>query len=400
MKVLYAAVLLCLTPFNAIAQQRPDPEFDERVRKALEPPFVGVTTDGKAQKDLYAVKPTGVSTAPVLSAAQALLISLTDVQRQAISFPVDDKEWRTWSNMHRTPRQGVSLAEMNAAQREAAYQLLRQSLSAKGYQTSQDIMRLNHHLGELVNSFQEYDENLYWFSIMGEPSATQPWGWQLDGHHLIINYFVLGDQVVMTPTFMGSEPVKAETGKYAGTSILSAEQTQGLAFMQALTPEQQKQASIGAKSARNNQAELLKDNLVLPFEGIAATQLTPEQRAKLITLIEQYVSNMKEGHAKIRMDEVQAQLDNTYFAWRGAVDNDAIFYYRIHSPVILIEFDHQSPIALPCDRNTPTRRHIHTVVRTPNGNDYGKDLLRQHYKDKAQDATHGHAVVEAVVQRN
>jgi len=29
---------------------------------------------------------------------------------------------------------------------------------------------------------------------------------------------------------------------------------------------------------------------------------------------------------------------------------------------------------------TPTRQHIHTVVRTPNGNDYGKDLLRQHYK--------------------
>jgi hypothetical protein len=22
---------------------------------------------------------------------------------------------------------------------------------------------------------------------------------------------------------------------------------------------------------------------------------------------------------------------------------------------------------------------VHTVVRTPNGNDYGKDLLRQHY---------------------
>jgi hypothetical protein len=26
----------------------------------------------------------------------------------------------------------------------------------------------------------------------------------------------------------------------------------------------------------------------------------------------------------------------------------------------------------------PTRQHIHTIVRTPNGNDYGKDLLRQH----------------------
>jgi hypothetical protein len=30
-------------------------------------------------------------------------------------------------------------------------------------------------------------------------------------------------------------------------------------------------------------------------------------------------------------------------------------------------------------RVQPTHQHIHTVVRTPNGNDYGKDLLRQHY---------------------
>ena len=52
---------------------------------------------------------------------------------------------------------------------------------------------------------------------MGEPSANEPWGWQLDGHHAIINYFVLGDQVVMTPLFCGSEPVIATSGKYKGT---------------------------------------------------------------------------------------------------------------------------------------------------------------------------------------
>ena len=55
----------------------------------------------------------------------------------------------------------------------------------------------------------------------------------------------------------------------------------------------------------------------------------------------------------------------------------SVFYYRVHSPVILIEFDHQRGIAF--DNDAPTRDHIHTVVRTPNGNDYGKDLLRQHH---------------------
>ena len=42
---------------------------------------------------------------------------------------------------------------------------------------------------------------------------------------------------------------------------------------------------------------------------------------------------------------------------------------------------HQNPVGTRhlFDPKVPSRQHIHTVVRTPNGNDYGKDLLRQHY---------------------
>jgi hypothetical protein len=82
------------------------------------------------------------------------------------------------------------------------------------------------------------------------------------------------------------------------------------------------------------------------------------------------------------MDEVKRLLDATRLAWIGGSEPDSVFYYRVHSPVILIEFDHQRPANLARfakERNLPTRQHIHCVVRTPNGNDYGKDLLRQHY---------------------
>ena len=132
-------------------------------------------------------------------------------------FAVDDAEWRKWMNQHFYVRQGVSFKEMSEAQREAAFALMGASLSAKGLKLTRDIMRLNHTLGELTNNFVEYGEWLYWITVMGTPSATEPWGWQLDGHHVIINYFVLGDQVVMTPTFVGSEPVVAEAGKFKGT---------------------------------------------------------------------------------------------------------------------------------------------------------------------------------------
>jgi hypothetical protein len=47
----------------------------------------------------------------------------------------------------------------------------------------------------------------------------------------------------------------------------------------------------------------------------------------------------------------------------------------------LIEFDHQTPVGLRhlYPPGVPFKEHIHAIVRTPNGNDYGKDLLRQHY---------------------
>jgi hypothetical protein len=79
------------------------------------------------------------------------------------------------------------------------------------------------------------------------------------------------------------------------------------------------------------------------------------------------------------MDEVKRHLDATYFAWIGDTNASSVFYYRIHSPVVLIEFDHQRPFALRGMGNQSIRQHIHTVVHTPNDNDYGNDLLRQHY---------------------
>lgn len=351
----------------------------------LAEPFKGVTANGTVEEGLFAVRSTGVSTVPVRKAAEAFLAALTPEQRSKTVFPVDDPEWRKWMNQHFYVRQGVGFNEMTGAQREAAFGLLKASLSAKGLRLSRDIMRLNHTLGELNNNdFAQYGEWLYWITVMGEPSASKPWGWQIDGHHLIINYFVLGDQVVMTPTFVGSEPVIAESGKYKGTAILQQEQNRGLAFVQSLDERQRERAVIQvSKTANNNLTEAFKDNVVLDYAGVPGSALTAAQKRELVSLIELYVSNMDDGHARVKMDEVRKHLDRTHFAWIGKTEADGVFYYRIHSPVILIEFDHQSLVGirhLSENPRAPNRQHIHVVIRTPNGNDYGKDLLRQHYR--------------------
>jgi hypothetical protein len=395
------ALLATIAPASRAAQQPAASRIQEWTARSREAeakgaaePFKGVTTDGTAMPGLFAVRSTGVSTAPVQKAAAAFLAALTEPQRQRTAFKVDDSEWRYWMNQHFYRRAGVSFEEMTPPQRDAAFGLLRASLSARGLTLSRDIMRLNHTLGELNNGdFEAYGEWLYHLTVMGTPSATEPWGWQIDGHHLIVNYFVLGDQVVMTPTFFGSEPVIATAGKYAGTKILQEEQSAGLAFVNGLDAAQRARAVIGTdKTGNDNQGEAFKDNVVMPYAGLPASALTPVQKKALVALVQRYVGNMDDGHAKVKMQEVQTHLDATHFAWKGGTAAGSVFYYRIHSPVLLIEFDHQSPAGL--RQLYPTRAprpdHVHVLIRTPNGNDYGKDLLRQHYAQHKHDSVqHG-----------
>ena len=243
-------------------------------QKGLAEPFRGITTDGKVAPGLFSISPSGVSSEPVRNAAERFIASLTSVQLTRTMFPIDDVQWRKWMNQHFYPRAGISFQEMTDAQRDAAFGLMQVSLSTRGFELTRNIMRLNETLAELADDHTFLGEWLYFINIFGKPSPTEPWGWQLQGHHAIINYFVLGDQVVMTPLFIGSEPVTATSGKYKGISILQQEQNDGLAMLQALPdPQRQKAVLNFSKAGNNNLTEAFKDNVVLDYSGLRANDL-------------------------------------------------------------------------------------------------------------------------------
>ncbi len=352
----------------------------ERGKRELSQDFKGITSDGRLLPGLFPLGRTGVSTERVASAAAAYLRSLTPDQRRLGSFEVKSAAWRQWCNVHPyLMRHGLCLKALESSQREAALALVRESMSASGFETARNVMKLNDYVRELTGRVEEYDEWYYWMSIMGQPSASEPWGWQIDGHHLIINCFVLGDQLVLTPNFMGSEPVSGETGSYAGISVLQAEESKGLAVMRALEPRQRDRATIASVLPSELFAAAFRDNLELGYQGISWNELSDHQQRLLEDLIGTYVGRMRSGHAEVKLAEVKRHLSDTWFAWIGGWDDEVSpFYYRVHGPVVLIEFDHQAPVAL--EGPARTRNHIHTLVRTPNGNDYGTDLLRQHYE--------------------
>lgn len=181
-----------------------------------------------------------------------------------------------------------------------------------------------------------------------------------------------------------------DSGRYAGTEVLQTEQDQGLAFLHSLRTPQRRQAQVdSSKSGDEIRSVPYQDNLQLDNVGLRATELDPEQQSRLLDLIGLYVDHMREGHAEVRMEQVRRHLDDTYFAWVGAVGPEGVYYYRIQSPVLLIEFDHAVRRSIPGPPG-PTRDHVHTVVRTPNGGDYGKSLLQKHYEAHEDNPDHQH----------
>src|ERR1700730_18530777 len=167
-----------------MAAYEPPPKYSEslqrmlaRARESLGEEFRGITADGIVRPGLFPVRKTGVSLEPILRAARDFLAMLDARQQRQISFDMESDAWRSWSNVHPfLMRHGVGLCELLPAQREAALALVSSALSASGFETARNVMKLNEHACEITGRTQEYSEWYYWLSIFGTPSADEPWG--------------------------------------------------------------------------------------------------------------------------------------------------------------------------------------------------------------------------------
>ena len=354
-------------------------------------PFTGITTDGHVMPDLFSLRPSDAPTAAMVAAAHAVLGRVSPAQRAALSLPVDSRLWREWQNTELyVETYGLRLDEVSDSVRESVMDVLRASLSTKGYETSRAVMRLNRFLGDLVGGRAVLGEWSYTFCMFGTPSQTEPWGWQLFGHHLTLSCFVLGRQMVLSPSFLGAEPAYADSGPFAGISLFEDEERAGLALMRSLSPAQQRQAIVAHSMVggdlppgRRHFADNLhlggahQDNRIVPYEGLRGSALSVLQRRDLLDLVAAYIAPLPSGPYAARMEEIERHFGDTHFCWIGGYDDASPFYYRIQSPVVFIEFDHHAGVFL--TNAEPAKFHVHTIVRTPNGNDYGIDLLRLHY---------------------
>jgi hypothetical protein len=361
------------------------------VDAAARVPFTGITTDGLIIPGLFAIEDTDWDPGPAVRAAQRWLQSLPPAQRERGVCDIDADEWRMWTNAFpHWETHGIRLEDVTPEVRLTALDVIEASMSAGGYDETRSAMRLNAALGALIDQYRDtLTEFCYWFVIFGHPSTTEPWGWQLYGHHLDLNCFILGSQIVLTPAFIGGEPIVADDGLYRGTRLFDRQRAAGLALRRSLRSDQADVAVLYPsirvehlpRELRNpvdgrHQSGAGQDNRIIPYAGVGAAELSAPQKQLMLALADTYAQRLADNHATALMRDIERHLDATSFAWMGGSgDNDA-FYYRIHSPVVMIEYDCHQGVFL--DNDQPEPFHVHTIVRTPNGGDYGRDLLRQH----------------------
>ncbi|MFJ6535001.1 DUF3500 domain-containing protein [Paenarthrobacter sp. NPDC091711] len=362
-------------------------------KKLYPKPFVGVTSDGTIRKGLYPLSHASpgeeAPTSDMVTAAEKLLALLTTDQRERLSYAVDAIQWQSWANpefmQHDT---GLRLDEVDPAVRDAMLAVVEASLSPEGYALARSLMRINGFLGELVELPLLMNEFSYNVALYGTPSETEPWGWQLFGHHVALNCLVVGSQLVISPVFLGAEPDVIDDGPHRGVKVFKERIQWARELMAALPVDLRTDAVVFElmqdptmpegrlhPGDERHLAGCFQDNRVIPYEGIPVTSMPAPALALLDRIVEDSIAYLPAGPRAARLREIRGQYPETFFSWIGGWEGDEAFYFRIQSPVVILELDHHTGVFL--DNHHPAPFHMHTVVRTPNGNDYGRALVRQ-----------------------
>lgn len=310
--------------------------------------------------------------------ADRFLRSLSSDQKAMTTIELEDEERY---NFHYIPRdrRGIPYRIMTPAQRKLAHAFLASGLSHQGMSKALEIMYLDQVLFE-ISKRPIRDPDAYYITVFGSPGLDSEWGWRMEGHHISLNFTLRDGEVVSSfPSFWGANPANVPEGPQKGMRVLEDEELMGRALLHSLGQ------ADGVVLAEEAPADIITANerrvtLGEPT-GLSAAQMSPDQKAAMMTVIELYAHRLRPELAAIELDKIEsAGLDKIHFAWMGGKDPGQPHYYRIHGPSFLIEYDNTQNNA----------NHIHTVWRDPAGDFGEKDPLVSHYRNSDHHHPHPH----------
>jgi hypothetical protein len=257
---------------------------------------------------------------------------------------------------------GLRMGDLKTNQRDAAMKLLAAVLSKMGYEKVVGIVESDEVLRkQSPKGAPPFGRDEYFVSFLGQPSATEPWMIQFGGHHLALNITIAGEKGILTPSLIAVQPAKFTLD---GKTVrpMGRETDKALELIQALSDEQRKQAVLGSQM-RDLVLGPGHDGETIQPEGLKTSTLNDGQRKLLLELVGEWSGIIHDAAAAAKMDEIKANLADTWFAWSGPLEAGKA-YFRVQGPTVIIEY---APQKLGGD----VTMHIHSMFRDPT-NDYGK----------------------------
>jgi hypothetical protein len=332
-------------------------------------------TQERASTTPGAVHLESVTAQRMAEAATTFLATLTPEQRDRTVFSPQHEERLNWHYIPKD-RRGLPFKEMNGAQQKLAHGLLSTGLSHRGYNKAVTIMSLEAVLGQLEGPSARFrrDPDLYYVTIFGTPSDTAPWGWRVEGHHVSVNFLVVGgERIAPTPNFFGANPARIPEGDHGGREglrILAAEEDLARHLLLSLDGTQRRRALLSPEAPADILTRAEQRIKLDSPSGVRAGDLTHDQQHVLDDLLEEYIYRMPRDVADTRLDRIEREgRAHIHFAWAGSERPGHPHYYRVQGPGFLVEYDNTQNNA----------NHIHSVWRDLTG-DWGDDLLTDHYQ--------------------
>ncbi|MEM9205222.1 MAG: DUF3500 domain-containing protein [Pseudomonadota bacterium] len=287
----------------------------------------------------------------------AFLAGLDEASRDAVLFDFNDRQRQGWNYMLGSrPAPGFRLEQMTDVQKDDALEILRSGLSDEGFETALNIMLQQDILRDEWNKGSR-DRNRERFSLMvfGEPSATEPWAWRWEGHHLTITFTLVGDEIVShTPKAFASEPNTVPSGPHKGLVVLPENEVLGRAIFAELEGAARRRAHFQERSVGNITLTAGREDRITGRAGLALGEMPQTSIDKVQRLIDLYTLDHLNGLISNpqRTRNEASDLSAVHFAFSGRNEPDESIYYRIHGDTFLIEFATL--------RNQP--QHHHTIV--------------------------------------
>ncbi|MYD43085.1 MAG: DUF3500 domain-containing protein [Gammaproteobacteria bacterium] len=297
------------------------------------------------------------------AAAVAWFESLDPALAERVAYCLGEEEMYSWTNVPGKRSGGIEFREMTRDQQKLAWDLLRLFLSEEGFAKARLITT------EITQVARAAPVGSHTLVMFGSPATSGAWGFQLDGHHLALNFLVQASDVILAPAFLGTQPLsvngqaplrdEAQLGRELITKLNKAERS---------LAKQDDTISLDViVGSGRGQQDRGRNYDVTMFDGIGLplNQLSKAAADVVQDLIVEYVHTLGSPFANRVQDALDLASNDGFVVYD---ERGQDIYYRIYLPDrLLIEY------------NDVDETHVHTVMRLLGANalsDYGQYAAR------------------------